>query len=207
MQYLLVKNWEEFQHYKDRSPPWIKVHRTLLDDYEFAALPDESKAHLILIWVLASQLKGRVPCDPLFIKQKTGAKKVPNLQILVDAGFLIVEQDASAVLAERKQDASAVLALARSREERRGEERQKALARAVSLPAGFGISERVREWAAEKGHGNLEQHLEGFVSYVRRNGKRYVDWDEALMSAIREDWAKVADAPRSTARPSKQVAL
>jgi hypothetical protein len=59
--YLRVKNWAEFQHYKDRNPPWIKLHRALLDDYEFARLPDASKAHLVLIWLLASQSDGRIP--------------------------------------------------------------------------------------------------------------------------------------------------
>ena len=33
-----VKNWDEFQHYKDRNPPWIKLHNHLLDDYEFEML-------------------------------------------------------------------------------------------------------------------------------------------------------------------------
>jgi len=27
---LRVKNWGKFQHYKDRNPPWIKLHRGLL---------------------------------------------------------------------------------------------------------------------------------------------------------------------------------
>jgi hypothetical protein len=62
--------------------------------------------------------------------------------------------------------------------------------RATSLPASFGISERVRQWASEKGYAHLDAHLEAFLSYVKRKGATYVDWDEALMNAIREDWAK-----------------
>lgn len=61
----------------------------------------------------------------------------------------------------------------------------------TALPENFGISERVRKWAEGKGFKQLEQHLEHFVSYIKRNGKTYVDWDEALMGCIREDWAKV----------------
>jgi len=34
MQFLAVKNFERFQHYKDRNPPWIKLHAAVLDDYE-----------------------------------------------------------------------------------------------------------------------------------------------------------------------------
>lgn len=115
MNYLRVKKWEEFQHYKDRHPPWIKLHRALLDDYEFARLPDASKAHLVLIWLLASQSDGRVPADPKFLQAKLSLDKQPDLQVLVDSGFLIPEQIAST---NPEQGASGALDLARSREER-----------------------------------------------------------------------------------------
>ena len=61
MKYLRVKNWGRFQQYKDRTPPWIKLHTDLLDNYEFSALHDASKAHLILIWVLASKVDNKIP--------------------------------------------------------------------------------------------------------------------------------------------------
>lgn len=95
IQYLEVKNWDKFQHYKDRSPPWIKVHRELLDDYEFTRLQDASKLHLILIWVLASQLDNRIPNDPAWIAKKIGATEIINLNILIAKNFLSVVQDAS----------------------------------------------------------------------------------------------------------------
>ena len=38
--YLRVRNFEQFQHYKERNPIWIKLYCSLLDDYEFAQLPD-----------------------------------------------------------------------------------------------------------------------------------------------------------------------
>jgi hypothetical protein len=62
-----------------------------------------------------------------------------------------------------------------------------------SLPEDFGISERVYAWAEEKGYPNssLKKGLEVLVSYAKRNGKQYVDWDEALMTAVRENWAKL----------------
>ncbi len=63
--------------------------------------------------------------------------------------------------------------------------------KSVSLPDGFGISERVRAWAREKGFDRLDQHLEYFVGYARANGKQYADWDAAFMNAVRDDWGKV----------------
>lgn len=120
---LLVKNWTEFQHYKDRNPPWIKLHRSLLDDYDFARLPDASKAHLMLLWLFASQNGGKIPEDAKFLQRKLGLEKPPDLKAFVNQRLLIPEQDASKPLSDCEQCASDVQALARSQEseKRRGE--------------------------------------------------------------------------------------
>jgi hypothetical protein len=86
--YLEVKNWERFQHYKDRRPPWIKLHAEVQDDYEFSHLPDASKAHLMGIWILASKLQNKVPADPQWIARRIGATEPVDLEQLFDAGFL-----------------------------------------------------------------------------------------------------------------------
>lgn len=59
------------------------------------------------------------------------------------------------------------------------------------LPADFGISERVIRWATEKGHSNLDRHLETFISKCKAKGYTYADWDEGFMGAIRDDWARL----------------
>ncbi|MCX7161489.1 MAG: hypothetical protein NT083_00315 [Rhodocyclales bacterium] len=141
--WLTIKNWSEFQHYKDRNPPWIKLHRALLDDYAFAALPDAQKAHLVLLWLFAaSQTGGRIPNDSAFLSRKLGTTEQIDLESLVIAGFLIPEQTASDVIAERKQDASNVLALARSREsETESEKNSCAVSPHVSKDALQGFSD------------------------------------------------------------------
>jgi hypothetical protein len=128
VRYLRVKNWDEFQHYKDRNPPWIKLHRSLLDDYEFSCLQDASKAHLMLIWLFASQNDGRIPEDAKFLQRKLSLEKPPDLKALTDQGLLIPEQNASNVIAERKQDAGNVLSLARSQESEERQRREEAFA-------------------------------------------------------------------------------
>ena len=55
---LRVKNWTEFQHYKDRDPPWIKLHRGLLDNRDFHRLTPLAGKLLPLIWLLASERGG-----------------------------------------------------------------------------------------------------------------------------------------------------
>lgn len=62
---------------------------------------------------------------------------------------------------------------------------------AMCLPNDFTISERVRNWAAIKGHSNLERRLEHFAGWAKASGKKYIDWEQAFMNAIRDDWAKV----------------
>ena len=103
MSILKVKNWEEFQHYKDRNPPWIKLHRSLLTDYKFACLQDASKLHLMLIWLLASQTNNEIPNDAKYLQNLLNLDERPNLKELIEKGFLVFEHDASEVLAECKQ--------------------------------------------------------------------------------------------------------
>lgn len=61
----------------------------------------------------------------------------------------------------------------------------------TAMPDDFGISERVRKWAQQNGHGNLEAHLDAFRRKASMNGYAYADWDSAFMEAVRENWAKI----------------
>jgi len=90
-EYLVVKNFEKFQHYKKLAiPAWIKLHRSLLTDFDFQALPDTSKAHLMMIWLLVSQRNDRrIPNNALWIAQKIGSTEPVNLPDLIGGGWLI----------------------------------------------------------------------------------------------------------------------
>ena len=66
---LTPRNWDDFQHYKERRPVWIKLHKNLLDDYEFHCLPVASKALAPLLWLLASEYSDGTIDDP---HQKSG---------------------------------------------------------------------------------------------------------------------------------------
>jgi len=56
-----VKNWKEFQHFKDRRPPWIKLDRDLLDDPDWHELSGEEAKALVMIWLVASENDGNLP--------------------------------------------------------------------------------------------------------------------------------------------------
>lgn len=102
--FLVVEDWARLQHYKDRSPPWIKLYSAMLESYEFGQLSDAGKGHLLCIHMLASRLGNRIPNDAAWITQKIGAAEVVDTTALVLAGFLkVVGQRASKMLAKSKR--------------------------------------------------------------------------------------------------------
>jgi hypothetical protein len=110
LRYLTVKNYDLHQHYKSKqdlaAPAWIKLHRSLLSDYDFSQLGDLSKAHLMLIWLQASQTKGRIPNDPRWIADKIGAASKVDLECLIAAGFLLTLEQNEETALERIEAAT-----------------------------------------------------------------------------------------------------
>ena len=103
---LQPKNWAVFQHYKDRCPPWIKLHRDLLNDRAYMRLPIASKAIAPMLWLLASESKDGVfdgSLDELVFRLHITKKEYQDgIKPLIDNDFFVL---VSGVLAERKQSA------------------------------------------------------------------------------------------------------
>ena len=103
---LIPKNWAVFQHYKDRNPPWIKLHRETLNDRTYMTLPIASKALAPLMWLLASESKNGVfdgSVDDLMFRLHITKKEYEDgVKPLIDKGFFEI---ASGVLADCEQDA------------------------------------------------------------------------------------------------------
>lgn len=101
-----IKNWSKFQHYKNRCPPWIKLQKDLLNDWDFARLPIASKALAPLLWLLASEsTDGSVSLDVEFLAFRLHWPEPDisaGLKPLIEKGFVIV---ASGVLADCYHDA------------------------------------------------------------------------------------------------------
>lgn len=69
------------------------------------------------------------------------------------------------------------------------------------IPDNFSISDNVKKWADEKGHKNLNAHLEYFINSAKAKGYKYVDWDRAFMNAISSNWAKIENKPTEKKLP------
>ena len=97
-------NWAQLQHYKDRSPIWIKLHRALLTDFKWCRLPVASKALAPCLWLLASEYQdGRIEASLEEISWRVSLPHdviIEGLKALVDNGFFV---SASDVLASCKQ--------------------------------------------------------------------------------------------------------
>ncbi len=50
-----IKGFSKFQHFKDRSPPWVKLYRDILDDPDWHELDGESAKTLVMLWLIASE--------------------------------------------------------------------------------------------------------------------------------------------------------
>jgi ribosomal protein L12E/L44/L45/RPP1/RPP2 len=121
VKFFRVSNFEKYQHYKDRSPPWIKLYNSMLDSYSFSCLQDASKFHAIAITLLASRTENKMQYDNRWVKWAIRATEEVNLDTLLDAGFIEIIQDStendSNMLAQSYQPAIP--------EERRGEREEK----------------------------------------------------------------------------------
>ena len=130
MRYLRVKNFDEFQHYnKNRqqagAPHWIKFYTGLLHDAEFLALPELTQRRLMMLWLLASQTKNKLPDDYAFLGQQISAKESikKDMSLLIETGFLIPEEKHSRVVPENQSRAD--IGNQSRAEEKRVEEKRK----------------------------------------------------------------------------------
>jgi hypothetical protein len=215
MTYYRIRNWQDLQHYKDRSPPWIKLHRSVIDDYQFSCLPDGLKAALMLLWLYASQNDGRIPHNPKFLARKLCLSREVDLARLVRGGFLVPEQDtedAEALPAPRYQAAGTVLREvqepARPGEEsrkRKEEEESRAVARgrAVPRPPDFLPSKEHVELADQLRLASLKSQFAKFCDYHDSKGSTFTDWDAALRSWLR----KAGDWPSAKLHPEDIMAI
>lgn len=95
-EYITVANWEKFQHYKRRSPPWIRLYRDVIDTEEWRGLTGDAGKLLTELWLIASEPHpgGKIPYDLHGLCWKTGRDMsrpealVPLLLELAQATFV-----------------------------------------------------------------------------------------------------------------------
>lgn len=111
MKYLRIRDFEKYQHYKDRKPPWIKLYRDLWSNPLFFELTEAERYCLLSFFVIASQNDNCIPENLDWLKREMATKKAVPVERLVLAGWIeYMEHPASTMLATCKHDASKMLA-------------------------------------------------------------------------------------------------
>lgn len=86
-----IRNWREFQHYKDRNPPWIKLHFSLLSSKDWVMLADASRVLAVACMLMASRSDGEIDGSEAglaYLQRVAYLHKIPDLKPLIDCGFL-----------------------------------------------------------------------------------------------------------------------
>lgn len=199
--YISVRDWSKYQHYRDRAPPWIKLHNYLLDDYRFTVLSDAGKFHLLAIMMLASRSGNRIIADPTWIAGRIGARSPINLAELLKSGFIEADQSCSETLASCEQDASKTLERAeQSRAE--GEQRRTppdgGVSRArraapkpakVPIPPDWNPTTETVATLAAKGYSDHEiaWQRDRFLAHFLDAGTKRPGWDRSFHNWVTRD--------------------
>lgn len=149
-----IKNWSQFQHFKDRRPPWIKLYRDILDDIEWHELDAKSAKVLVMLWLIASESDGVIPDTKKLAFRLRMTEKDTEASIIKLSHWL--EQDDISVISDGCQGD---LPETETERETEGEtktelsvEPQSVSQPVVEVPVlgnkGFGVSqEMVNEWS------------------------------------------------------------
>lgn len=144
MSTISIKNWERFQHYKDRDPPWIKLYRDMLTSEPWLLGTDLSRLVQVAITLLAARYQNDIPYQfPMLRKVAsfdcTEKQFKKSIEYLASVNFLEIRgvTSASNGLA---QDASGLLASCnteteQSREENTREDREQSRDMSDSKPS------------------------------------------------------------------------
>ena len=88
-QWVVIPKWDEFQHYKNRDPAWIKLHRTLAADPEWQQLSGHDRAVLVGLWLEYASSNCRVRLDTRSITRRLALRvTMQTLERLNHAGFI-----------------------------------------------------------------------------------------------------------------------
>lgn len=101
-----IKNWSNYQHYSNRNPPWIRLHKSIIDDPDWHELDGQTAKVLVMLWLLASEdaeMMGALPCVRKICFRLRMTENQINQAISKLSHWL--EHDASTALADCLHDA------------------------------------------------------------------------------------------------------
>jgi hypothetical protein len=183
---LAIRNWEKFQHYHNRRPPWVKLYTNILDEYDdagnlkkFRRLPDTAKLTFLMLLPLASEYGGIVPNDdPRWLSERLGLKKV-EIEPLITSCYVERCGNASS---DASNSASEMLSLEREKEREKETEREARFESCWQAFGKYGVRKRARMyWGAYRNDEDLaaiETAIPKYLACVNagRAKKQFEGW-------------------------------
>ena len=183
---LYIKNWNKHQHFKDRTPPWIKLYRDILEDPDWHDLDGETAKTLIGLWLIASEdesHKGALPSTRKLAFRLRISESQLN-QILTKLSQWLYSDDIGAISERYQSDAPET----ETEREKEGE-KEKKTQRGTRLPADCLLPP---EWADFCKHQRPDlvprQVFDEFRDYwIAQPGQKGVktDWDATWRNWVR----------------------
>lgn len=182
-----IRNWSKFQHFKDRRPPWIKIHREILDQRDINLLSDCSFRVLVGLWLLASEdeeMDGNLPSieDIAFRLRMT----IPNInKALADLKPFLYQDDVNLLSDGCHDDDPETEAEKRQRQRREREE---------AMPL-FTKNDLWKEWMSvrvKKKAVNSDKAIDSLVNkiiLIEQSGKYTAE--QAITTAVENSWKSV----------------
>lgn len=160
MTFISLTGWSEFQHYKDRDPPWIKLYRDILTTESWVLGTDTSRLVQVASMLLAVRYKNRIPLNWSLLKKVASLdcsekQFIEAVNHLAAHNFLTIEKDQEVTSASEglAQPASTVLATCTSETEQRQSREEQSRERSVEQKLDGGPVDRVFDhWRSEFRH-------------------------------------------------------
>lgn len=184
--YYRIVEWDHYQHYKDRDPPWIKLHRDLLTSRTWVALSDASRVLAIACMLIAAGTDNRIPANPDYLKRRAYLNKEPDFAPLVSAGFVeCINDNENRDVADASKPEQPIASGTECSSEKRRDRVEKR--RGETLPEDWSPTPEELEYARQQGCVDPNDTAERFKLHHRSKGTIGKDWHSGFQYWCRNE--------------------
>jgi hypothetical protein len=183
---IMIKDWNKFQHFKDRTPPWVKLYRDILDDPDWHCLDGDSAKTLVMLWLIASEdetHEGKLP-DSRRLAFRLRITEHELKQVLNKLNHWLISDDIAAISPGYRRDAPETETETETETEIDKPVSAKRANRSSRLTSDFEPNETAVKIASELGV-SVSEELPGFIDHHIGRGTTMSDWQAAFRTWIR----------------------
>ena len=202
MRYRII-GWHEYQHYKDRCPPWIKLHNSMLTSEVWVMGSDQTRTLAIACMLLAARDKandGSFNGDPEYVKRFGYLNSKPDFKQLIEFNFIELLQDASAVLAPCNTETET-----ETETEKRQRKSREETDRAFALPDWVDQKTWDLWLKTRKGKKMIPEQMQAQVDKLEKWKNAGLDYSKALKDSADSGWQGLFEPKTGSAGKNYQT--